>query len=141
MPTRHVYEVSSLLADVKRVLADDFSDVWVAGELTDVRVIKDHLYFALKDGLSQVKCVMWRSDRRTLAFAPEHGQQVLVRGSVSLYDVRGDLQLYVTRMEPTGNRRPTAGHRAGEAPPRRRRPAEMRRASGPCRRSRARSAS
>jgi exodeoxyribonuclease VII large subunit len=100
--TRHIYDVSSLLADVKRTLADDFTDVWVEGELTDVRVIKDHLYFALKDGLAQVKCVMWRSDRRTLAFAPEHGQKVLVRGSMSLYDVRGDLQLYVSRMEPQG---------------------------------------
>lgn len=101
-PQRRVYAVSALLADVKRTLADDFSDVWVEGELADVRVIKDHLYFCLKDGLSQVKCVMWRSDRRALAFTPEHGQKVLVRGSVSLYEVRGDLQFYATRMEPQG---------------------------------------
>ena len=87
---------------MKRALADDFTDVWVEGELTDVRIIKDHLYFALKDGLSQIKCVMWRSDRRSLAFAPEHGQRVIVRGSVSLYDVRGDLQLYVSKIEPQG---------------------------------------
>jgi exodeoxyribonuclease VII large subunit len=91
-----------MLADVTRALADDFADVWVEGELSDVRTIKDHLYFALKDGLSQIKCVMWRSDRRALAFAPEQGQRVLVRGSVSLYDVRGDLQFYATRMEPQG---------------------------------------
>jgi exodeoxyribonuclease VII large subunit len=60
------------------------------------------LYFTLKDEESQIRAVMFRGYAGLLRFRPEDGLEVLVRGNVSLYPARGDLQLYVSTMEPRG---------------------------------------
>lgn len=77
--------------------------LWVVGEISGLRTPSSgHLYFTLKDDRSQLRAVMFRGYAGLLRFRPEDGLEVLVRGNVSIYAARGDLQLYITSMEPRG---------------------------------------
>jgi exodeoxyribonuclease VII large subunit len=98
-----VLTVSQLNQRVRDTLDAELDEVWVVGELSNFRVPPSgHFYFSLKDGRSQIAAVMFRSANQLLAFRPEDGMQVIVRGRVGLYEVRGNLQLYVEAMEPRG---------------------------------------
>jgi len=91
-------------AYVKQLLDDDptTSDVWVRGEVSDPRTYASgHTYFTLRDASSQLKCVLFRQRSRGLE-PLEHGRQYVVRGSVSVYESSGALQLYVTDHRPIG---------------------------------------
>ena len=95
-----VTDLASLLQDT---LEADFGDVWVVGEISGLRApASGHLYFTLKDDTSQLRGVMFRGNARLLRFEPEDGLAVLIKGRVSLYSVRGDLQVYAVSMEPRG---------------------------------------
>ncbi|MGE4095766.1 MAG: exodeoxyribonuclease VII large subunit [Candidatus Binatia bacterium] len=95
--------VSDLTAQIRDVLEADFDDVWVVGEISGLRMPPSgHLYFTLKDEQSQLRAVMFRSYAGLMRFRPEDGLEVIVRGRVNIYSARGDLQLYVTVMEPRG---------------------------------------
>lgn len=95
--------VSDLTTAIQSCLDEEFKAVWVVGELSGLRAPSSgHLYFTLKDEESQIRAVMFRSYAGLLRFRPEDGLEVLVRGNVSLYPARGDLQLYVSTMEPRG---------------------------------------
>src|ERR1044071_3758604 len=95
--------VSELSQTIRGALDRDVGEVWVVGEISNFRVPPSgHLYFTLKDDSSQVSAVMFRRQGLTLAFQPENGMEVLCFGRVSLYSVRGDLQLCVETMEPRG---------------------------------------
>jgi exodeoxyribonuclease VII large subunit len=61
-----------------------------------------HLYFTLKDARAQVRCVSFRDQVRLLKFRPEDGLHVTVRGSISVYELRGEYQIYVEHIEPVG---------------------------------------
>ncbi len=99
----NVLTISDLTSRIRDRLEEDFRDVWVVGELSSFRAPSSgHLYFTLKDEESQVKAVMFRSYAGLLRFRPEDGLEVIVRGRVSVYPARGDLQLYSTIMEPRG---------------------------------------
>jgi exodeoxyribonuclease VII large subunit len=99
----NILSISELTSQIRDLLEVDFADVWVVGELSSFRAPSSgHLYFTLKDDESQVKAVMFRSSAGLLRFRPEDGLEVIVRGRVSVYPARGDLQLYVTIMEPRG---------------------------------------
>lgn len=100
---RSVYSVSELNNAVARLLEQEFAWVWVEGEISNLATpASGHIYFTLKDAGAQVRCAMFRGRNRDLKFKPENGSQVLVRGKVSLYEVRGDYQLIVDRMEAAG---------------------------------------
>jgi len=95
--------VSQLNQRVRDVLDTGLDECWVVGELSNFRVPPSgHFYFSLKDMRSQIAAVMFRSANQLLAFRPEDGMEVIVRGRVGVYEVRGDLQLYVEAMEPRG---------------------------------------
>jgi len=95
--------VSDLTTAIRTSLEEEFKAVWVVGELSGLRAPSSgHLYFTLKDDESQIRAVMFRGYAGLLRFRPEDGLEVLVRGSVSLYSARGDLQLYASTMEPRG---------------------------------------
>ncbi|MBW2666038.1 MAG: exodeoxyribonuclease VII large subunit [Deltaproteobacteria bacterium] len=98
-----VYTVAQLVAGLKRLLAERVGRIWVVGELSGVHVARSgHIYFSLKDDSSQLRCALFRSAARGLAFEPEDGLEVLVQGDVSLYEARGELQLVARRLEPRG---------------------------------------
>jgi len=95
--------VSDLTEQIRHTLEVEFDDVWVVGELSSLRAPSSgHLYFTVKDERSQLRAVMFRGYAGLLRFRPEDGLEVVIRGRVSIYAARGDLQLYATVMEPRG---------------------------------------
>ncbi len=78
-------------------------DLWVEGEISNLRSAPSgHVYFTLKDGDSQLPAVLFRRQATLLRFRPEDGLHVLVRGKVSVYEQRGQMQLIAEFMEPVG---------------------------------------
>ena len=101
--SRQFLTISELNDIIKRTLESQLDNVWVLGEISNFRVFPSgHSYFTLKDDKSQISAVMFRRQGVSLPFVPENGMEVLCFGRVSLYSVRGDLQLYVEVMEPRG---------------------------------------
>ena len=100
---RRFLSVSELNELIKGSLESHLDAVWVQGEISNFRVPPSgHCYFTLKDDRSQICAVMFRRQGLSLRFTPENGMAVLCFGRVSVYTVRGDLQLYVEEIEPQG---------------------------------------
>lgn len=98
-----IFSVSALTQLIKQRLEGQFMDVWVEGEISNLRIpASGHLYLTLKDEDAQLRCVLFRSSGRSLRFAPKDGQRVLCRGRVTVYEPRGDYQLIVDYLEPRG---------------------------------------
>ncbi len=95
--------VSALVELLREVIEDNFVEVLVKGELSNVSFPSSgHCYFTLKDSRAQLRCAMFRGQLRTLKFRPEEGMAVYCRARVSIYPQRGDLQLIVDGLEPEG---------------------------------------
>jgi len=102
-PERRVYTVSDLTARIRDLLARNFTDVLVQGEISNCKPASSgHIYFTLKDERAQVRCAFFRQQQRGMKFRPEDGLKVTVRGSVSVYEARGEYQIYVESLEPSG---------------------------------------
>lgn len=100
---RRVWKVRDLVAAVRTSIEREYSDAWVEGEISNFRAPDSgHLYFVLKDGNAQIRVVMFRSSARLLRFRPADGMQVIVRGRVTVYEDRGELQLSAEYIEPKG---------------------------------------
>ncbi len=102
-PERRVWKVRDLVAAVRTHIEREYSDAWVEGEISNFRSPESgHLYFTLKDGNAQIRVVMFRSSARLLRFRPADGLQVVVRGRVTIYEDRGELQISAEYIEPKG---------------------------------------
>ena len=102
-PQRRVWTVRDLAAAVRTHIEREYSDAWVEGEISNFRAPDSgHLYFTLKDGDAQIRVVMFRSSARLLRFRPGDGLQVIVRGRVTIYEDRGELQISAEYLEPKG---------------------------------------
>jgi exodeoxyribonuclease VII large subunit len=102
-PTRQIFTVSELTAKIRDLLAKNFMDILVQGEISNCREAQSgHAYFTLKDDRAQVRCVFFKQQQRGIKFRPEDGLQVTVRGSISVYEQRGEYQIYVENVEPVG---------------------------------------
>jgi exodeoxyribonuclease VII large subunit len=102
-PERRVWNVRDLVAAVRSHIEREYSDAWVEGEISNFRAPDSgHLYFTLKDGNAQIRVVMFRSAARLLRFRPADGLQVVVRGRVTVYEDRGELQISAEYIEPKG---------------------------------------
>ena len=100
---RLIQTVSAINLQIKDLIAERLSCVWVEGEISNLaQPASGHIYFSLKDSQAQLRCVTFRASRRQLPFKPENGLQVVVRAKASLYEPRGDLQLIVEHMEEAG---------------------------------------
>ncbi|HXV18718.1 MAG TPA: exodeoxyribonuclease VII large subunit [Candidatus Omnitrophota bacterium] len=100
---RQVFSVSEITSNIRLLLEETFSQVWIEGEITGFkRHTSGHFYFSIKDESSQLQCVMFRQENYKVDFEPQDGMQVLCLGRVSVYPVRGQYQLYVQRIEPKG---------------------------------------
>jgi exodeoxyribonuclease VII large subunit len=103
LPFRYILTVSELTQEIKDILEDRFPDIWVEGEISNLRIPPSgHTYFTLKDDFSQVRAVFFKTKARTLRFLPEDGLHVICRGRVSLYEKRGEYQLVLEEIEPKG---------------------------------------
>lgn len=95
--------ISQLNLDAQGLLESSFPLIWLQGELSNFsRPASGHWYFSLKDSRAQINGAMFRNRNRLLDFAPQNGQQVLVRAKVTLYVPRGNFQIVVEHMEPAG---------------------------------------
>ena len=102
-PDRRVWAIHDLVAAVRTHLEREYGDIWVEGEISNFRAHDSgHLYFTLKDQDSQLKAVMFRTQARFLRFRPDNGMQVILRGRVTVYEGRGELQLSAEYLEPKG---------------------------------------
>jgi exodeoxyribonuclease VII large subunit len=98
-----IYTVSEITRLIKLELENKFPVIWVEGEIADFkRAHSGHLYFTLKDDKSALNCVMWRSSAVRVPFELESGLQVICKGQISVYEQRGQYQLYVEGVEPKG---------------------------------------
>ncbi len=100
---RRVWTVGELVGEVRTHIEQEYTDVWVQGEISNFRPAPSgHLYFTLKDGEAQLPIVLFRRQALLLRFRPEDGLEILVRGRVSVYEQRGQLQLVAEFAEPVG---------------------------------------
>ncbi|MDD5014156.1 MAG: exodeoxyribonuclease VII large subunit [Atribacterota bacterium] len=100
-----IYTVSRLNKYIKKLFENDFNlqDIWILGEISNFKLHSSgHMYFVLKDKESQIKCVMFRGNNCTLRFMPGDGMKVKVRGDVSIYEKRGEYQLYAKEIVEAG---------------------------------------
>jgi len=98
-----IYTVSQVTEIVKTALEVAFPQVWVEGEVSGYKkAASGHVFFSLKDEKSVIKAVMWQSMARKVAFELKDGLKVICRGKISVYEPRGDYQLYVDLVEPMG---------------------------------------
>ncbi len=102
-PARRVWPVRELVGQVRELIEQEYGDVWVEGEISNFRPAPSgHVYFTLKDADAQLPIVLFRRQAMLLRFRPEDGLHVLVRGRVSIYEQRGQMQLVAETMEPVG---------------------------------------
>lgn len=102
-PTANIFTVSRLNTTVRQLLENEMGLVWLSAEISNfTQPASGHWYFTLKDDGAQVRCAMFRNSNRRVSFRPQHGQQVLVRASITLYEPRGDYQLIIESMHPAG---------------------------------------
>ncbi|HUZ04142.1 MAG TPA: exodeoxyribonuclease VII large subunit [Acidobacteriaceae bacterium] len=100
---RAPWKVHELVAEMRRHIERKYLDVRVEGEISNLRqAASGHVYFTLKDSESQLPVVLFRTAARVLRFAPKDGLEVMVRGKISVYEDRGQLQLVAETMEPRG---------------------------------------
>jgi len=98
-----IYTVTRLNRQARLLLEGALGSVWVQGEISNLsKPASGHWYFSLKDAQAQLRCAMFRQRNALTRCVPREGQQVLVRGRISLYEPRGDYQLLVEVMEDTG---------------------------------------
>jgi exodeoxyribonuclease VII large subunit len=101
--TRRIWPVRELVSQVRDLVEEQYGDIWVEGEISNYRPAPSgHLYFTLKDADAQLPIVLFRRQAMLLRFRPEDGLHVLVRGRVSVYEQRGQLQLVAETMQPVG---------------------------------------
>ena len=101
--TRKVLSVSELTAQVKRLLEKQVGQIWVTGEVTNLRAQSSgHMYFTLKDAAAQLSCVLFRGAAIARRELLQDGQKVLLQGDVTVYEARGQYQLIVRAVELQG---------------------------------------
>ncbi|MGH7424155.1 MAG: exodeoxyribonuclease VII large subunit, partial [Candidatus Methylomirabilales bacterium] len=100
---RQILTVSELTLLVRDRLEQSFPDIWVEGEVSNLRTPSSgHLYFTLKDQSSQIRAVLFRAGAQRLRFALQEGLQVIVRGRLTVYEPRGEYQVVLDYLEPKG---------------------------------------
>lgn len=102
---QNVITVTQLNSYLRQLIENDeaLQDLWVEGEISNFsRATSGHLYFTLKDSAASIRCVMWRNAAARLNFSPREGLAVEVHGNMNVYEVSGQVQLYVDAIRPAG---------------------------------------
>ncbi len=101
--TTQAQTVTQLTARLKGVVENNFSDVWVAGEISNFsRPQSGHCYLTLKDDNAQLRAVIWRGTAARLKFDVHDGLEVVCRGRLDVYPPRGSYQLVIEQLQPQG---------------------------------------
>src|ERR1700761_1103211 len=95
--------VSDLTATIRDLLEEQIGEVWVSGEISNFRAPgSGHLYFTLKDATATLAAVMFVREARRVGFALADGQAILARGTITVYEARGQYQIQVEEIRPRG---------------------------------------
>ncbi len=98
-----VLTVSDITRQIKQSLETSFPRVWIQGEISNFKQhTSGHFYFTLKDEGAQLSAVMWRSRVANLTLLPEDGMKVIARGSITVYQARGNYQIDCDQIQPLG---------------------------------------
>ncbi|MEO0367456.1 MAG: exodeoxyribonuclease VII large subunit [Pseudomonadota bacterium] len=101
--TTHTYQVSELVGELRRLVELSYGSIWIEGEISSLsRPASGHIYFALKDKQAQIKCAMFKTQANKMKAPLNGGDLVRVRGKISVYTARGDLQCIVQEVTPAG---------------------------------------
>ncbi|OFZ14495.1 MAG: exodeoxyribonuclease VII large subunit [Bdellovibrionales bacterium RBG_16_40_8] len=101
--TPNVYSVSKINALIRERLEGEFTQIWIKAEISNFKAhTSGHFYFSLKDEFSQISAVMFKGLNSKLKFRPENGLEVIVRGHITVYEPRGNYQVFCEFMEPVG---------------------------------------
>jgi len=100
---RRVYTVSEVTQGIKLLFEDYFGQVWVEGEVSNLRPSSaGHLYFSLKDESAVLSAVIFNRAARDIKFKIEDGQKMVCFGNIDVYAPRGQYQLIIDKIEPKG---------------------------------------
>jgi exodeoxyribonuclease VII large subunit len=104
VPTaRRIWKVGDLVSEVRIHIEREYGDLWVEGEISNLRPAPSgHVYFTLRDGDAQLPVVLFRKQASLLRFKPADGLHVLLRGKISVYEQRGQMQLVAEFLDPVG---------------------------------------
>ena len=98
-----VFSVSQITSLIKEILESSFQTITIEGEISNWRPSSSgHIYFTLKDNLSQIKAVIFRSAAYKLSLNPKDGDKVRCTGNVTVYAAQGNYQIIISKMEPVG---------------------------------------
>jgi exodeoxyribonuclease VII large subunit len=98
-----ILSVAEVTRCIKGVIDEGFGVIWVAGEVSNLsRPSSGHIYVTLKDAESRIKAVVWRSVALRLRFDLSEGQEVIVRGRLSVYVPHGEYKLEIEELQPKG---------------------------------------
>ncbi len=98
-----ILSVSDVNRAIKNSLENGFKLIWLKGEISNFKAHSSgHHYFSLKDSKAQINAVMFRGFNQGLKFKPHDGLEVIVRGKITVYEPRGNYQIFCEMMEPVG---------------------------------------
>ena len=99
-----IFSVSQLNKNAKFTLEKKFNDVWVKGEISEFTNYRQsgHWYFTLKDENSSISCVMFKFKNSYLKNIPEIGDEIVLKGKLSLFEAQGRYQFIVESLEYSG---------------------------------------
>ncbi len=101
--SRHIYSVSEVTRDIKGILENTFSAVWIEGEISNYRPSSSgHYYFSLKDEGAILSAVIFKGSSRNIKFNFEDGLKVICFGNIEVYPPHGKYQLIIEKIEPQG---------------------------------------
>lgn len=103
--TRSIYSIYEITSYIRGLMEADerLQDLWVQGEVSNMtRPRSGHVYFTLKDDQASLRCVIWRHQAARISYQAQDGDQLEVHGSISVYEVGGQYQLYADDIRPAG---------------------------------------
>lgn len=100
-----IYSVEGVTAYIRALFESDppLQDMWVQGEVSNMKAAASgHWYFTIKDSKAALKCVMFRNSVAKQIIEPRDGEEIRVHGRISVYEQRGEYQLYADEVQPAG---------------------------------------
>ena len=101
--TQEIITVSEINRRAKSILEENFPFVWIQGEVSNFfSAASGHWYFSLKDESSEIRCAMFANKSHRITFEPKDGDHLVLNGTLSIFEGRGQYQIIVEHIELAG---------------------------------------
>ena len=101
--TQEIISVSEINKRAKSILEENFPFVWIQGEVSNFfSAASGHWYFSLKDETSEIRCAMFTNKNHHITFEPKDGDHLVLNGTLSIFEGRGQYQIIVEHIELAG---------------------------------------